>query len=76
MRGKEASAYLLENYGIRLSAGRLAALRVTGGGPPFQYDGRFPVYSSPGLDGYAVARLGPEVTSTSDDGRAASSKAA
>jgi hypothetical protein len=68
MRGKEASAYLREQHGVELSEATLAKLRCVGGSPPFQYDGRFPVYTSVGLDNFAVARLGPERTSTSDAG--------
>jgi len=71
MRRKMASEYLFEIHGIKLSPATLAKLAVIGGGPLFQYDGRFPNYTPVGLDGFAIARLGPERTSTSDDRQAA-----
>jgi hypothetical protein len=69
MRGKVASQYLLEVHGVQLGPNTLAKLRVVGGSPPFQYDGRFPVYTPAGLDGFAIDRLGPERRSTSDTGQ-------
>jgi hypothetical protein len=68
MRSKEASAYLFEVWGIQLSPNTLAKLRVVGGSPPFRYDGRFPIHDRESLDTFALARRGPERTSTSDTG--------
>jgi hypothetical protein len=70
MRTREASEYLFQVHGVRLSPSTLAKLRVVGGSPPFQYDGRFPVFTPSGLDDYAANRLGPVRRSTSDVGRA------
>jgi hypothetical protein len=67
MRRKIASDYLLEVHGVSLSPATLAKLAVTGGGPRFFLDGRFPLYPQPELDSFAVARLGPIRSSTSDE---------
>ena len=66
LRRKEASKYLKEIWGISLNPNTLAKLAVTGGGPPFQKDGHFPLYTTPNLDAFAEARLSPEVTSTAE----------
>jgi len=63
------SEYFLAVYGIRLSPATLAKKAVTGGGPPFQKDGRFPIYNRKSNDAYALERLGPLRTSTSDKGQ-------
>jgi hypothetical protein len=68
MRRKLASEYLSEVHGISLSPSTLAKLACIGGGPLFEYDGRFPVYQPPNLDLFAVKRLGPLRRSTSDNG--------
>lgn len=68
MRRPELSLYLLEVHGIRLSVATLAKLAVYGGGPAFQYDGRFPVTAPQWADEFATARLGPVRTSTSSAG--------
>ena len=66
MRRKMASDYLREVHGVSLSAATLAKLAVVGGGPSYRKDGPFPLYDQPVLDEYAVARLGPLRTSTSE----------
>jgi hypothetical protein len=66
MRRKQASEYLLEVHGVSLSAATLAKLAVIGGGPPFRKDGPFPMYEPPGLDAFAIRRLGPLRASTSE----------
>lgn len=66
MRRHDASAYLLDEHGVRLSTATLAKLAVVGGGPPFRLDGRFPLYDRADLDDFATKRLGPRRTSTSD----------
>ncbi len=68
MRRRELSEYLREVHGVVLSTATLAKLAVTGGGPEFQYDGRFPVTSPENADAFALARLGPMRSSTSDAG--------
>lgn len=76
MRRSDASAYLLEEHGIKLSPATLAKLACIGGGPLFEYDGRFPLYQPPNLDLFAVKRLGPLRTSTSDTGHQLSRRTA
>ena len=66
MRRKLASEYLLAVHGITLSPSTLAKLASIGGGPYFEYDGRFPLYQPPILDEFAVKRLGRLRASTSD----------
>jgi hypothetical protein len=66
MRRNVASEYLREVHGVSLSPATLAKLAVIGGGPRFRRDGRFPLYDPPELDTYAVARLGPLCSSTSE----------
>jgi hypothetical protein len=66
MRRKLASEYLFEEHGVSLSPATLAKLAVIGGGPPFMKDGPYPIYERSGLDVFAIARLGPLRTSTSD----------
>ena len=67
MRRKLASEYLFEVHGISLSPATLAKLAVVGGSPKYRKDGHFPVYDLTDLDVFAVARLGPLRTSTSDN---------
>ena len=69
MRRRVASEYLLEMHGVQLSPATLAKLAVTGGGPRFRRDGRFPLYDQPELDSYGIARVGPLRSSTSDTGQ-------
>jgi hypothetical protein len=71
MRRKVASEYLLEEHGVSLSPATLAKLAVIGGGPSFRKDGPFPLYERPALDTFAIVRLGPLRTSTSDHQQAA-----
>jgi hypothetical protein len=66
MRRSLASNYLREVHGVSLSPATLAKLAVIGGGPRFRRDGRFPLYDLPELDTYAVTRLGPLRSSTSE----------
>jgi len=68
LRRKQASQYLYEVHGITLSDATLAKLACIGGGPLFEYDGRYPVYQPTNLDVFAAARLGPLRRSTSDNG--------
>lgn len=66
LRRTQASQYLLEKWGISRTPGTLAKLAVTGGGPRFQYAGRFPLYPSSELDLWAETLLSPLKSSTSD----------
>jgi hypothetical protein len=69
LRRAEASRYLKEAWGIERTANTLAKLAVTGGGPPFEYDGRTPLYPKIELDQWAQANLSPLKSSTSDPGK-------
>jgi hypothetical protein len=66
LRTKAASEYLAEMHGVVLAPATLNKLRVVGGGPAFEYDGRNPVYQPPILDSFAQQRLGRLRASTSD----------
>lgn len=67
MGRREASEYLFEVHGIRMSESTLAKRAVTGGGPAFYKDGPFVVHDrDEHLDPFAAQRLGRARTSTSD----------
>jgi hypothetical protein len=66
LRRREVSRYLMDVWGIQLSVATLAKMAVTGGGPPFYKDGRFPIHDPDLLDDYARERLGALRHSTSD----------
>jgi hypothetical protein len=65
LRPPQASAYLLEHYGIRHTEPTLASKRTNGDGPEFQKAGPAVLYTEDALDRYAERYLGPSVTSTS-----------
>lgn len=66
MRRATASEYLLAEHGVSLAPSTLAKLAVIGGGPAYRKDGKFPIYDRPVLDDYAVNRLGPLRSNTSE----------
>ena len=66
LRRVEASRYLLDVWGISRTPKTLAKLAVTGGGPAYQKDGRFPLYTIESLDDWVASQLSPMVTSTAD----------
>lgn len=66
LRRTAASDYLQDNWGVSRTPKTLAKLAVTGGGPPFQKDGRFPLYLKSDLDDWVLSRLSPLVTSTAE----------
>ncbi len=66
LRRKEASAYLRDEWGIIRTPKTLAKLATIGGGPPFEKDGRFPLYTPPLLDTWARSQLSPVVHSTAE----------
>ena len=66
LRRKEASTYLLREWGISRTPKTLAKLATIGGGPPFEKDGRFPLYTPPVLDTWARSQLSPLVHSTAE----------
>jgi len=66
MRRRQASEYLAAQHGVSLSPATLAKLAITGAGPAFRRDGRFPLYERQHLDAFAVQRLGPLRRTTRD----------
>ena len=67
-RRSEASIYLLQQHGLQVASATLAKLACVGGGPPFNKAGRIPLYGRERLDEWAIAKLGVERRSTSDEG--------
>jgi hypothetical protein len=69
-RRSGASAYLYENYGIRIATRTLAKIAcISSDGPEMRYMGRIPYYSQNSLDEYAQRKIGPACRSTSERGR-------
>jgi hypothetical protein len=67
LRRADASAYLKEAWGLSYGPRTLAKLASVGGGPPMEYAGRIPLYPvDDGLDAWAVAKIEPRVSSTSE----------
>jgi len=66
LRRDEASRYLNDGWGISRTQKTLAKLAVTGGGPAFRKDGRFPLYETDALDEWARAQLSEQVYSTAE----------
>ena len=67
LRRKEAAIYVATHWGVPLSHRTLAKLAVVGGGPTYRKAGRFPLYEQADLDDWVRGRLGPKITSTSDE---------
>ena len=65
LRRWEVPAYLRLVHGIEVAPATLAKWATIGGGPPFQKCLRTPLYPTPELDTWALARLGTLRTSTS-----------
>jgi hypothetical protein len=63
-RRKDAARYVRETYGVPCTEGHLAKLAVKGGGPPYEYYGRFPVYTDVDLDLWVESRMSEKVHST------------
>ena len=71
LRRAQASEYLKQNYGIILQPSTLAKwFCVKSDGPPAYLNGRVPLYPRTELDTWAIKRLGPLRTSTSDNSTA------
>jgi hypothetical protein len=67
LRRVDAAKYVTETYGFPCSPKTLAKLAcVSSDGPPFRLAGRIPLYPTSGLDGWALAKIGPLVRSTSE----------
>ena len=62
---KLATEYLRQR-GIKCGDSRLAHLAVTGDGPAFQYEGKFPIYTEEALDAWIESRLSAPVRSPSE----------
>jgi hypothetical protein len=66
LRRKAASEYLRDTHGLDRAPSTLAKLAVVGGGPIFRRAGRFPLYSTDDLDGWAVSLLSGPMRTTSE----------
>ena len=66
LRRADASQYLADNWGVIRTPRTLAKKAVTGGGPIFEKDGRFPLYQPAFLDKYAREQLSEPVRSTAE----------
>jgi hypothetical protein len=67
----EASTYLRDVHGLKVSASTLNKARSIGGGPTFLTFGRMVLYESSALDTWVSAKLSAPRRSTSDSGEAA-----
>lgn len=65
LRREKAAEYLDVVYGIEIAPRTLAKYATVGGGPEFQKDGRWPLYTRTALDAWAIERLGPVRRNTS-----------
>ncbi len=63
---REASEYLCREHGVIRKPSTLATYATKGGGPAFQKDGKFPLYTVKALDEWVEAQLSPVVTSTAE----------
>jgi hypothetical protein len=59
-------AVALTEQGFPIAPATLATMAVRGGGPPFQYFGRIPLYAWGHGLAWAKSRLSPPVASTSE----------
>ena len=66
LRRKSAARYIREYWGLPCEPSWLAKLAVTGDGPAFRKCGRFPMYETADLDGWAQGRLSAPMRSTSE----------
>lgn len=64
MRRKDAAQYLRDKFGVG-SPATLAKLATLGGGPTYRKNGKIPLYLADDLDAWALAKIGPAQTSTS-----------
>ena len=64
-RRAAAARYLKNKYGFG-SEKFLAKLACIGGGPPFWYYSRYPMYDEPDLDAWASSKFSKKVRSTSE----------
>ena len=67
LRRADAARYLTEVHGIPVQASTMAKwFCLKSDGPPAHVAGRIPLYPRAGLDEWAIKKLGPLRTSTSD----------
>jgi hypothetical protein len=60
---RDASAYLLEQWGLKRSVSYLNQMAAKGSGPKFHKAGRAPLYAPADLDDWAKETIGPAVFS-------------
>ncbi len=65
LRRKVAAEYLELRWGITIAPSTMAKWACTGGGPEYQLMNRTPLYTPVGLDAWALKKLGPAITNTS-----------
>ena len=65
LRRSEAADHISAKH-FPCSPKTLAKLAVVGGSPPFRKVGRIPLYAVSDLDEWAIAKIGPRVSSTSE----------
>lgn len=66
LRRDEASRYLETQFGLTYAPATLATLATRGGGPAYHLANRTPLYPKTALDEWAIEKLGPLRSSTSD----------
>lgn len=66
LRRDEACRYLETQFGLSYAPATLATLATRGGGPAYQLANRTPLYPKTALDEWALDKLGPLRSSTSD----------
>jgi hypothetical protein len=68
LRRDLASEYLEFVFGIIVAKATLAKYASIGGGPAFQRVNRTPLYPREALDAWAIEKLGPLISNTSEPG--------
>jgi hypothetical protein len=66
LRRDAAAALIRDNFSIPCSVQTLAKFASAGGGPIYQYCGRFPIYYEADLRAWATKKIGPQVTSATE----------
>jgi hypothetical protein len=66
MRRTKAAEYVREVLNQPLEVSTLATMATRGGGPPFHKVGNTVLYPKPGVEAWALERLGRAVRSTSE----------
>jgi hypothetical protein len=70
LRRDAAAEFIRDNFSIPCSARTLAKFASVGGGPLYQYAGRFPVYYAADLTAWATKKIGPKVGTFSESRKA------